>query len=138
MKLKEISENYIYILNYKISFYKHIILTVSIMLILLLLLFFPYDNYLDYILYIDNDYKLLVDEKFFPIKNKYLYINHKKYFYSVKNISEPKILDNKTYFEVILDIDSLNLKDNNIIKVKVLNGKTTVFKKFIYNERVVK
>ena len=132
MSLEKLHENPIYILNLKVSIFKYYIFLIVIIILFSFLLFYPYNNYLNYILYIDNDYKLIVDDNFFPIEDKIIYINHKKYFYSVKNISEQKIIDNKVYYEVVIDIDIKDY-DKNIIKVKVLKDKTTIFKKIIFN-----
>ena len=133
MYLENLDENSIYILNLKISTCKYIIFLASLALILFSILFIPYNKYIDYILYVGDDFKLIVDDNFFQAKEKAIYINHKKYFYNVKNISEPKILNDKLYYEVLIDINIRDCSDKKIIKVKILKENTTIFKNIIFN-----
>ena len=133
MHLENINENPTYILSLKISILKHFVILALLIIIFSLLLIYPYNDYLNYILYVNDEARLIVDDNFFPIKKKYIYINHKKYFYNVKNISEPKVINNKNYYEILIDINISNYNKKNIIKVKVLKENTTILKKFILN-----
>lgn len=69
------------------------------------------------------------------IDNNYVYIDDKKYNYSVKSLSEDIINNNNEFYqEVILDID---LKDKNFIDNKIVSSKFIINKKtiliYIYN-----
>lgn len=131
MNISKIDDLRVYNLNNKIDLKKYYILLIITILFFVFIIIYPYQNISTYKLIVDNSYKLIVDDNFFPIKNNYLYINNKKYNYNVAEISEQKIIDNKIYYELKIDI---NLKvDTNIIPVIIKRGKTTLFNKFVNN-----
>ena len=116
--------------NINISNYYYFLIIVIVIFVLMLNT--PYKTSYDYALIKSDGYKLIVDDNYFPIKNKYLYFNHKKYAYSVKNISEPYITDNKKYYDIEIDITMSEFKEKkNIFNVSVVKGKSTLLKYFL-------
>ena len=113
-----------------ISNYYYFLITVSLLFILLINT--PYKTSYEYMLIKDDNYKLIVDDNFFPIKNKYLYYNHKKYGYNVIEISDAYITDNKRYYNVLVDININDFKsDKNLFTVEIIKAKSTLLKYFI-------
>ena len=113
-----------------ISNYYYFLIIVSLLFILLINT--PYKTSYEYILIKDENYKLIVDDKFFPIKNKYLYFNHKQYAYNVVEISDAYVNDNKRYYNVIVDINISDFKsDKNIFTVEIIKDKSTLLKYFL-------
>lgn len=115
--------------NFKIINYYYILLIFLILGIFFLL--FPITKYKDYTLYVSSsNYNLIVDEDFFPIKNNNMYIDGKRYDYEVLNIDDNYLVDNKKYYDIVIDVDldkSIN-KSKNIIHVKIKKGKTNLLK----------
>lgn len=112
-----------------ISYYYFLII-VSVAFILIINI--PYETSYDYVLIKSDSYKLIVDDNYFPINNKYLFFNHKKYAYSVKSISDPYITDNKRYYDIEIDITINDYKDNkNVFNVYIIKGKSTLLKYFL-------
>lgn len=113
-----------------ISNYYYFLITIIVLFILLINT--PYKTSYEYVLIKDDSYKLIVDDTFFPIKNKYLYCNHKKYAYSVVEISDNYIANDKKYYNVIIDININDFKSNkNIFTVEVIKDKSTLLKYFL-------
>lgn len=113
-----------------ISNYYYFLITVIILFILLINT--PYKTSYEYVLIKDDNYKLIVDDTFFPIKTRYLYFNHKKYAYSVVDISDNYITNDKRYYNVTIDIDISDFKSNkNIFTVEVIKDKSTLLKYFL-------
>ena len=113
-----------------ISNYYYFLITVIILFILLINT--PYKTSYEYVLIKDDNYKLIVDDTFFPIKTRYLYFNHKKYAYSVVDISDNYITNDKRYYNVTIDIDISDFKSNkNIFVVEVIKDKSTLLKYFL-------
>ena len=113
-----------------ISNYYYFLITIIVLFILLINT--PYKTSYEYVLIKDDSYKLIVDDAFFPIKNKYLYCNHKKYAYSVVEISDNYIANDKKYYNVIIDININDFKSNkNIFTVEVIKDKSTLLKYFL-------
>ncbi len=131
MNISKINDSLIYNLNDKIDLKSYYILLMITIIFFIFIICYPYQNISTYKLVVDDSYKLIVDDNFFPIKNNYLYINNKKYNYNVIEISGQNVIDNKTYYELKIDI---NLEINtSIIKVVIKRGKTTLFNKFVNN-----
>ena len=113
-----------------ISNYYYFLITIIVLFILLINT--PYKTSYEYVLIKDDSYKLIVDDTFFPIKNKYLYCNHKKYAYSVVEISDNYIANDKKYYNVIIDININDFKSNkNIFTVEGIKDKSTLLKYFL-------
>ena len=113
-----------------ISSYYYCIIIVIVLFILLINS--PFKTSYEYVLIKDDSYKLIVDDTFFPIKNKYLYFNHKKYAYNVIEISDSYITNDKRYYNVIIDININDFKSNkNIFVVEVIKDKSTLLKYFL-------
>ena len=113
-----------------ISNYYYFLITIIVLFILLINT--PYKTSYEYVLIKDDSYKLIVDDTFFSFKNKYLYFNHKKYAYSVVEISDNYITNDKRYYNVIIDIDISDFKSNkNIFTVEVIKDKSTLLKYFL-------
>ena len=90
------------IVNEKINLSNYYYFLIIVIVAFILIINTPYKTSYDYILIKSEGYKLIVDDNYFPIKSKYLYFNHKKYAYSVIDISEPYITDNKKFQNLIL------------------------------------
>ena len=113
-----------------ISNYYYFLITVVVLFILLINI--PYKTSYEYVLIKGDNYKLIVDDTFFPIKDKYLYFNHKKYAYSVIEISDSDITNDKRYYNVIIDINISDFESNkNIFTVEVIKARSTLFKYFL-------
>ena len=113
-----------------ISNYYYFLITVVVLFILLINI--PYKTSYEYVLIKGDNYKLIVDDTFFPIKDKYLYFNHKKYAYSVIEISDSGITNDKRYYNVIIDINISDFESNkNIFTVEVIKARSTLFKYFL-------
>ena len=113
-----------------ISNYYYFLITVIILFILLINT--PYKTSYEYVLIQVDNYKLILDDTFFPIKTRYLYFNHKKYAYSVVDISDNYITNDKRYYNVTIDIDISDFKSNkNIFTVEVIKDKSTLLKYFL-------
>lgn len=121
----------VYNLNSSINLISYYLVVVLVLVLILCFIFCSYNETFNYSLYVDGDYKLIVDDNFFPIKYKYLYIEHKKYSYDVLNISEPYLLNNKKYYEILINIDLSNYNDKNIMTITIVKEKTTIFNKLI-------
>ena len=80
----------VYNLNSSINLISYYLVVVLVLALILCFIFCSYNETFNYSLYVDGDYKLIVDDNFFPIKYKYLYIEHKKYSYDVLNIRDRK------------------------------------------------
>ena len=116
----------------KINISNYYYFLITIIVLFLLLINTPYKTSYEYVLIKDDSYKLIVDDTFFPIKNKYLYCNHKKYAYSVVEISDNYIANDKKYYNVIIDININDFKSNkNIFTVEVIKDKSTLLKYFL-------
>ena len=101
-------------------------------LIFLFIINTPYSTSYNYSLVNDESYKLVVDENYFPIKNRFLYYNHKRYSYSVNNISEAYIVDNKKYYNVDIDIKNSDFgNDKNIYNITIIKNSSTLFNDFL-------
>ncbi len=120
----------LYNLNERINYIKYYIFLYVVIFILLLILFVPYNVNYHYKLYINNNYTLIVDDNYFPLKKTYLYIENKKYSYNVLNVSK-HFVDNKIYYEVLIDINLKDYNKKNIIDVTILKEKTTIFRNLI-------
>ena len=113
-----------------ISNYYYFLITVVVLFILLINI--PYKTSYEYVLIKGDNYKLIVDDTFFKIKDKYLYFNHKKYAYSVIEISDSGITNDKRYYNVIIDINISDFESNkNIFTVEVIKARSTLFKYFL-------
>lgn len=131
MNILNLDNSIVYILNKKFDSKLYYFLIIVTLLFFIFIVLYPYQNILSYKLYVDDTYKLVVDENYFPINENYLYINNKKYNYSILEIIGPYLENKKIYYEIKI---SINLKKkNNIIPVNIYKGKTTLFNKFINN-----
>lgn len=131
MNILNLDNSIVYILNKKFDSKLYYFLIIVTLLFFIFIVLYPYQNILSYNLYVDDTYKLVVDENYFPINENYLYINNKKYNYSILEIIGPYLENKKIYYEIKI---SINLKKkNNIIPVNIYKGKTTLFNKFINN-----
>lgn len=120
------------ILNEKIAISNYYYFLATIILILFLIINIPYQTSYNYSLVKDDNYKIIVDDNYFPIKNNYLLYNHKKYFYSVVEISDAYILDNRKYYNVFVNIKNNDLKkDKNIYNITVVKKQSTLLNDFI-------
>ena len=108
----------------------------TIILFLVTVIYFSINKYNEYIklnaVYVlDNTIKTIVEEKELKIieKNKYVYLNSKKYKVEIisisKNIYRKK---NKIYHELLLKIKNLKNKDN--INVSIVSNKKTYITMF--------
>lgn len=131
MKREYYKTSTIYNLNSTLNLFAYYLIILIVLAFIFCFIFCPYNKTFNYSLYVDDYYKLIVDDNFFPIKYKYLYIEHKKYSYDVLSISEPYILNDKKYYEVLINIDLSNYNDKNIMIVTIVKEKTTVFNKLI-------
>ena len=102
-----------------------------VVLLFVLLINRPYYKWYEYTLVKSDGYKLVVDENYFPIKNKYLYYNHKKYSYSVVSISDYYIINNKKYYDVNIDVKIDDKERKNIFNIFIIKNKTTLLSDFI-------
>ena len=133
--LKEnLNSSVCYNLNKELYLKKYYIFILIVFIIFFLCLFIPFNEYKKYYLYIDNNnYKLIVDEDFFPIKKDNLYIDKIKYKYEVLSISDGSLINNKKYYEVMLSLN-LNkdiLTTKNIVEVNLKIRKISLVKKII-------
>lgn len=120
------------IVTNKINISNYYYLLIVVILLFILLINIPYKVSFEYVLIKDDNYKLIVDDDFFPIKDKYLYFNHKKYAYSVIEISDSYITNDKRYYNVIIDININGFKSNkNIFMVEVIKERSTLLKYFL-------
>lgn len=132
--LSDINNSLCYNLCEKVSLKKYYIFILFVAFLFLILLVIPFDEYKKYYLYIENDnYKLIVDEEFFPIKKDSFYIENIKYKYEVLSISDGSLVNNKKYYEVMIQA---NLKEDilttkNIIEVIIKKRKRSLIEKFI-------
>ena len=120
------------IVNEKINLSNYYYFLIIVIVAFILMINTPYKTSYDYILIKSEGYKLIVDDNYFPIKSKYLYFNHKKYAYSVIDISEPYITDNKKYYDINVDLTINDFKeDKNVFNVSIVKGKSTMLKDFL-------
>ena len=120
------------IINEKIIVSNYYYLLVLSILVFLFIINTPYKTSYNYSLVRDESYKLVVDDNYFPIKNRFLYQNHKRYSYSVKNISEAYIVNNKKYYNVDIDIKNSDFEnDKNIYNITIIKSTSTLFKDFL-------
>ena len=120
------------IVNEKINLSNYYYFLIIVIVAFILMINTPYKTSYDYILIKSEGYKLIVDDNYFPIKSKYLYCNHKKYAYSVIDISEHYITDNKKYYDINVDLTINDFKeDKNVFNVSIIKGKSTMLKDFL-------
>lgn len=120
------------IVHNSINLSNHYYLLTIVIVTFVLILNIPYKTSYDYVLIKNDEYKLIVDDNYFPKKDKYLYFNHKKYAYSVKNISDPYITDNKKYYDIEIDVNINDYKENkNVFNVSIVKDKSTLLKYFL-------
>lgn len=120
------------IVHNKINLTNYYYFLIIVIVAFILIVITPYKTSYNYVLIKNDTYKLIVDDNYFPIKNKHLYLNHKKYAYNVKNISDPYITDNKKYYDVEIDITINDFKENkNVFNISIVKGKSTLLKDFL-------
>lgn len=133
--LKEnLNSSVCYSINEKLNLKKYYVFILFIVILFLIILFIPFYEYKKYYLYVQNDeFKLLVDDDFFPVKKGGLYIDKKNYKYDVLSISSSSLVNNKKYYEVMIEIkiDKKILTTQNIIEVILKKEKISLIKKFI-------
>ena len=111
----------------------YIFITIFLILtFLLLIMFYEYEEYLDYYGELNNDYLIILVEKenISKISNKLL-INNEIKKCKIDKISKNYIVntDYKLYHEVYYKCDLENLIDTYIFNIKISEGNTTLFKK---------
>ena len=120
------------IINEKIIVSNYYYLLVLSILVFLFIINTPYKTSYNYSLVRDESYKLVVDDNYFLIKNRFLYQNHKRYSYSVNNISEAYIMNNKKYYNVDIDIKNSDFEnDKNIYNITIHKNSSTLFNDFL-------
>jgi hypothetical protein len=103
--------------------------------------FYKYYTYLNYeALIVDDMLEVYYKSSDMPIKNKELYIDGKKYNYSIVKISDNEVLINNIKYTLIylkLDnmLDITNI-DNNCVKVSFKYEPTTLYQEF--KKRILK
>ena len=79
------------------------------------------------IIYINNNlYEIIVSDRELNnfYKNSSLYIENKKYKYSIDKVNKNIMNNNNVnYSEMFLNIDKTNYKSNDIVKISILNRK---------------
>lgn len=112
--------------------------TILIGLLIFILLFGNFIGYKKYQKVVgivkNNTIIVLIEPNMINKIQRTLIINNKEYNFEINSISEDyTILDNKNYYEMILDIDLDNKYkiNNNILELNIELGKTTLIKEII-------
>lgn len=112
--------------------------TILIGLLIFILLFGNFVEYKKYQKVVgivkNNAIIVLIEPNMINKMQRTLIINNKEYNFEINSISEDyTILDNKNYYEMILDIDLDNKYkiNNNILELNIELGKTTLIKEII-------
>lgn len=112
--------------------------TILIGLLIFILLFGNFVEYKKYQKIVgivkNNTIIVLIEPNMINKMQRTLIINNKEYNFEINSISEDyTILDNKNYYEMILDIDLDNKYkiNNNILELNIELGKTTLIKEII-------
>ena len=115
--------------------YKPYLLVVSIFILILLIIVLLNNKLEDYYIsngkVVDNDLSFIVnsEEVDYITKNKQLKIERNIFTYKVKKINDV-MYGNSLYYEVIVELNKIPedlFINNNIIKVKIIINKTTIF-----------
>ena len=99
-----------------------LILLIFIFLFCCLLMFYKIPKYclINGIIFKDNVVEVMVIDEELKLfyKNKYIYINNKKYNYDISNIMLDVLTqDGKKYNLIYIDCDLKNEKENDIVKI---------------------
>ena len=112
-----------------------LILFVFIFLFCCLLMFYKIPKYylINGVVFKDNVVEVMVDDDELRLfyKNKYIYINNKKYEYDISNIVlDVLIQDGKKYSLIYIDCDLRNEKENDIVKITIKKENIKLFRIF--------
>ena len=112
-----------------------LILLIFIFLFCCLFMFYKIPKYclINGVVFKDNVVEVMVVDEELKLfyKNKYIYINNKKYSYDISNIVLDVLTqDGKKYNLIYIDCDLKNEKENDIVKITIKKENIKLFKIF--------